>query len=104
MSANEFHLFWSEYIGSPKGQQEFFHRTVFAVFDADGNGYLDPNELDKLLDTFYEAGSIFKGDARLPKDKDTLKRIVTERLDVDKDGKLSFEEIRMLISGSANLT
>jgi Ca2+-binding EF-hand superfamily protein len=102
VSANEFHAFWTEFVDSPKGQQEFFHRTVFAAFDVDGNGYLDPNELDKLLETFYEAGSIFKGDHRLP-DKESLRKIVNDRLDKDKDGKLSFEEIRMLISGSADL-
>jgi len=38
---------------------------VFAVFDADGNGHLDQAELGVFLETFYAAGSIFKGDARL---------------------------------------
>ena len=78
-----------------------FHRAVFATFDEDGNSTLDAGELDKFLDTFYEAGSIFKGDARLPEKKEDLKKMVNEKLDADGDGKFSFEEIRSLISGSA---
>jgi Ca2+-binding EF-hand superfamily protein len=83
---------------NPKGQQEFFHRTVFATYDVDGNGYIDNHELDKFLNVFYEAGSIFAGDVRLP-DKETLKRNVLHDLDVNGDGKLEFQELRILISG-----
>ena len=57
-------------------------------------------ELDKFLDVFYEAGSIFKGDARLPP-KEQLRTLIYTKLDQDGDGKLSFEEIHSLISGSA---
>ena len=87
-------------VKDPKGEQEFFHRTVFQVFDSDGNGYLDSNELDSFLDTFYEVGSIFAGDVRLPP-KETLKKRVYDECDKNGDGKLEFEEIRFIISGGA---
>mmetsp|Transcript_19733 Transcript_19733/g.23492 ORF Transcript_19733/g.23492 Transcript_19733/m.23492 type:complete len:186 (-) Transcript_19733:163-720(-) len=103
LSENQFLNFTTNYVNSPKGQQEFFHRTVFATFDVDGDNTLDTKELDRFLDTFYEAGSIFKGDKRLP-EKEVLRQIVNDRLDKDGDGKLSFDEIHMLISGSADLS
>jgi Ca2+-binding EF-hand superfamily protein len=97
-TVQEFQSFLGMVQNNPKGQQEFFHRTVFATYDVDGNGYIDNHELDKFLDVFYEAGSIFAGDVRLP-DKATLKRNVLEDLDVNGDGKLEFQELRTLISG-----
>lgn len=100
LTSRQFHQFKKHYILDPRGSQEFFHRTVFAAFDADGNASLDENELDKFLDIFYEAGSIFKGDARLPK-KHALKQLIYDKLDTNGDGVFSFDEIRSLISGSA---
>ena len=88
-----------DFVKTPKGEQEFFHRTVFRAFDADSNGYLDNDELEKFLDVFYRADSIFAGDRRLPS-KFMLKLKVLMDLD-DGDGKLTFEEIRSLISGGA---
>ena len=76
---------------------EFFHRTVFQVFDQDGNGYLDLEEIDGFLNVFYEAGSVFAGDARLPPSKDDLKHKVVTELDANHDGKFEFEEIRPLL-------
>lgn len=90
-------LNWLE---EPKGQQEFFQRTVFATFDLDQSGYIEPDELDNFLDVFYQAGSIFAGDVRLPK-KAKLRTQVMKQLDVNKDGKLEFSELRTLISGGA---
>ena len=89
-----------DFIKDPKGEQEFFHRTVCQAFDLDGNGYLDPDELDKFLDIFYEADSIFKGDARLPPKQELKKRIMTE-FDTNGDGKLDFHELQPVISGGA---
>lgn len=89
-----------EMIKTPKGEQEFFHRTVFQAFDQDGNGTLDQEELDRFLDVFYEADSIFAGDARLPS-KFILKLKVLVELDKNGDGNLDFLEIRSLISGGA---
>jgi len=74
--------------------------AVFAAYDHDQNGFLDPHELDQFLDVFYKAGSIFKGDARLPS-KEDLRKLIYDKLDQDGDQKLTFEEIHSLISGSA---
>ena len=87
-----------DFVKEPQGEQEFFQRTVFEAFDADKNGYIDSDELDKFLDVFYEAGSIFAGDLRLPK-KSILKKRVMKDLDSNGDGRLEFHEIRSLISG-----
>ena len=100
-TVDEFQSFIN-FISNPKGEQEFFQRTVFATYDKDSNGYLDMNELDSFLDIFYEAGSIFAGDVRLPS-KDKLKEQVVETLDKNHDGKLEFQEIRQLISGGAQV-
>jgi Ca2+-binding EF-hand superfamily protein len=98
LSKAEFHNFRTKYVLDAKGSQEFFQRALFATFDANGNGELEPAELDKFLDIFYEANSIFKGDKRLPTKK-KLRKLVFEKLDTDNDGVLTFEEIRGLISG-----
>jgi Ca2+-binding EF-hand superfamily protein len=98
-TVKEFQAFL-DHLKDPKGEQEFFHRTVFAVYDQDQNGYLDPNELSKFLDVFYEADSIFAGDARLPA-KAELKATALKNLDKNGDGKLDFQEMRSLISGGA---
>lgn len=100
ITKKQFQKFQKEYIDDPKGNQEFFHRCVFAAFDEDSNGVLDLDEIDKFLDTFYVTGSIFQGDVRLP-DKETLKNLILEQLDENGDGLFNFEEIRSLISGSA---
>jgi hypothetical protein len=100
ITKKQFERFRKEFIDDPKGSQEFFHRCVFAAFDEDGNGVLDKEEIDKFLETFYMTGSIFEGDDRLP-DKETLKKVILERLDENGDGLFNFDEIRSLISGSA---
>jgi Ca2+-binding EF-hand superfamily protein len=86
------------FVKKPKGEQEFFQRTVFQAFDVDGNGYLDSNELDKFLDVFYSG--IFAGDGRLPS-KEELKKQVYSNCDTNGDGQLDFYEIRGLITGGA---
>lgn len=100
ITKKQFQKFQKEYIEDPKGNQEFFHRCVFAAFDEDSNGVLDMDEIDKFLDTFYVKGSIFQGDERLP-DKETLKNRILEELNENGDGLFNFDEIRSLISGSA---
>ena len=47
LTEDEFLRFFEGFVQSPHGQQEFFHRTVFAAFDRDGNGVLDAQEVDK---------------------------------------------------------
>ena len=89
-----------DFVKKPKGEQEFFHRTVFRVFDQDGNGYLDYDEFDNFLDIFYDASSMFAGDVRLPP-KEILKEKIFAEFDANGDGKLDFQEIRSIISGGA---
>jgi Ca2+-binding EF-hand superfamily protein len=101
ITKHQFQLFQKKYVDDPKGSQEFFHRSVYDAFDLDGNGVLDKQETDKFLDTFYMTGSIFEGDDRLP-EKEELKKLILEKLDVNGDGEFSFDEIRSLISGSAH--
>lgn len=99
MTVKEFHTFRSTVLENPKGQQDFFQRTVFAAYDQDHNGKLDSTELDKFLDLFYSAGSIFKGDVRLPP-KSELKEQLYSRLNKDQYQTLTFEELRDVISGN----
>lgn len=101
ISQRQFQHFQKTYIDNPKGSQEFFHRCVFAAFDEDDNGVLDMEETDKFLDVFYVTGSIFQGDVRLPS-KEELKELILKELDENGDGLFSFDEVRSLISGSAN--
>ena len=102
----QFEAFNESYVRDPRGQQEFFHRTVFAVYDADNNGYLNSSELSTFLDVFYDARSIFKGDARLPP-KEELQSIVLENISLSpakhQTGRITFEEIHALISGKMEL-
>ena len=100
LTSKQFHRFRKNYLLDPEGSQEFFHRCVFAAFDTDGNSYLDKDELDGFLDTYYKAGSIFEGDVRLP-EKAELKRRIMEKFDGKNEGRLSFEKIRGVISGAA---
>lgn len=93
----EFHTFRAKYILNGKGAQEFFHRCVFATFDADGNDALDPDEVDQFLDTFYKSGSIFEGDSRLPP-RETLKQQMLKNASAD--GTLRFHQIRSVIQGT----
>ena len=102
MTAEQFSAFYTS-VKTPKGQLEFFHRTIFNAFDKDNNGIMDQDELDMFLNTFYDSHSIFKGDSRLP-EKEELKKMVNKKLDADHDGGLSFDEIHCLISGKLELS
>merc|ERR1711972_567594 len=103
LSKREFLALYNSFLGSPRGQLAFFHNTLFAAFDANGDGSINSAELDHLLDIFYEKSSIFAGDQRLPP-KEILKERVQQELDTNKDGLLSFEEIRPLLTGSFALS
>jgi len=103
LTKEEFHKFRMNFVLDPKGNLELFHRCVFAAYDTDKNGVLDREEASEFLDIFYKQESIFKGDDRLPSKK-KLTKIVYKKLDENKDGKLSFEEIRDLIGGKMNFS
>lgn len=98
----QFHAFRCRYMLDGKGAQEFFHRCVFASFDANSDQSLDAEELETFLDTFYKSGSIFEGDARLPPKQELLQRILDNSVGYKKEGKLTFEEIRDLIRGNTS--
>ncbi|CAB9525959.1 expressed unknown protein [Seminavis robusta] len=93
----QFHAFRCRYMLDGKGAQEFFHRCVFASFDADCSHCLDAAELDTFLDTFYGSGSIFQGDARLPPKEELKQRILSNSNGGDQ---LTFEEIRDVLRGN----
>jgi curved DNA-binding protein CbpA len=99
----EFSHFHKKYVLDEKGSHEFLLRTIFSAFDANGDGVLEAKELDRFLDIFYKAKDIFKGDMRLPEKKE-LVRIVGKRLDKNKDGVLSFNEIRDLLEVAVVVT
>lgn len=99
---DQFHQFRKRYMLDKKGNEEFFHRAVFATFDRDNNNQLDEIELEDFLDIFYKSNSIFAGDAKLPP-KHVLKRQIMEKFDDDGNGSLDFEEIRLVIAGEGNL-
>ena len=100
LTKDQFHKFRKQYILDPAGSQEFFQRAVFAAFDTDNNAVLDEDELDALLGTFYESGSIFQGDVRLPP-KEELKQLILQKYDISGDRRLSFGRVRGIISGTA---
>ena len=103
MTASQFKHFHTTYVEDPRGSLDFFQKTVFAAFDKDNNGLLDPAELDIFCGIFYAPDSIFAGDARLPVDKEEFKELLGARFDENKDGMLSFSEIQEVISGKANI-
>ena len=70
------------------------------MFDLNNDGVLNARELDKFLDIFYKAKSVFKGDMKLPEKKQLLK-IVGSRLDANGDGVLAFDEVRDLLEVAA---
>ena len=100
LSESEFKYFHKNYVLDEKGSHEFFLRTIFSVFDLNNDGVLNARELDKFLDIFYKAKSVFKGDMKLPEKKHLLK-IVGSRLDANGDGVLVFDEVRDLLEVAA---
>jgi len=101
ITKDQFYQFRERYMVDPKGNQEFFHRAVFATFDKDRNNMLDVEELDGLLETFYSSGALFQGsDVRLPP-MDDLKTLILDTFDTDGTGSLSFDAVRKIISGEA---
>jgi Ca2+-binding EF-hand superfamily protein len=102
LSYNDFKKFKKQYAGiTSPGNQEFVFRTVFRVYDKDGNGYLDSDELDSFIDLFFKADSfVRKDDPRLKGMRsEDLKKLIIEKCDSNKDGKFSFEEMRGVIAG-----
>ncbi|CAB9514999.1 RAD54-like 2 (Saccharomyces cerevisiae) [Seminavis robusta] len=104
LNKDQFHNFRKKYILDPTGSQEFFFRAVFASFDKDSNAVLDEQELDQFLEIFYKSGSTFQGSMgtlKLPP-KEKLHEIFLKEFDENDDKELSFEEVRVIISGQVN--
>jgi len=95
----EFTQFHKKYVLDDQGSREFFLRTLFGAFDTNGDGVLQREELDHFLDIFYEA-KVFRGKSELPP-KEELEGIVMGRLDKNRDGVLSFDEVRDLLQVAA---
>lgn len=103
LTEDEFKHFYKNYIQDNKGSHEYFLRTIFAVFDVNGDGVLEMRELDRFLDVFYHIREdAFQGDMKLP-DKRNLGKIVRTKLDKNQDGVLDFDEIRELLDVAAGV-
>merc|ERR1712232_992854 len=103
LTKQQFHDFRMKCIVDPAGSQEFFHRAIFAIFDADNNGVLDEKELEEFLEILHKSGSFFRGSnvTKLPP-VDQLRRIIMKHYDTDNDKTISFEEVRSIIVGEAS--
>lgn len=103
LTSKEFKYFHRHYILSEKGANEFFLRTIFAVFDINHDGVLSARELDHFLDIFYQSKYIFRGDMALP-DRTKLNALIRKRCDFNKNGALEFSEVRDLLVVAAVVT
>ena len=81
---------------------EYFHQTVFCALDQDHSGFLEVDEIQKLVCLFYDAKSLLKADWPLPP-QDELQRVVLNQFDLDGDNRLTFEELVPLIEGGASV-
>ena len=82
-------------------------RFCFDLFDADGSGSLDASEIGrvlKILESENPHGPA-KGEIQLDAADDTVSRLtsVMEKLDLNGDGEVTFEEFRDGISSDAAL-
>eukprot|EP00980_Cylindrotheca_fusiformis_P021759 scaffold8587_cov97-Cylindrotheca_fusiformis.AAC.7 len=104
LSEAEFKAFYKKYVLSQKGSYDFFLRTIFAFYDTNGDGVLSKDEFDNFLDLFYKSKSTYRQKLNAMPSKQKLMHIAEARLDKNKDGELSFEEIRDLLQVAAVIT
>jgi len=100
MTKDEFKQFYKTYVKSQKGSYDFFLRTMFAAYDLNGDGKLQKKEFENFLNIFYHAN--YQGKNYMP-NKSELARVAQVRLDKNKDGMMSFSEIRDLLQVAAVL-
>merc|ERR1712008_342857 len=98
ITRDEFKSFYKSYVQSQKGSYDFFLRTMFAAYDMNGDGMLQRKEFENFLTIFYHAK--YLGKIEMPQ-KTELVRIAQSRLDKNKDGLMSFSEIRDLLMVAA---
>ena len=103
LSKDDFLKFYKKYVASQKGGYEFFLRSIFAYFDVNGDGVLQRGEFEAFLHLFYKPSSKYRGKMEMP-DKVNLLRIAEARLDKNKDGVLTFMEVRDLLQVAALIT
>mmetsp|Transcript_26944 Transcript_26944/g.65433 ORF Transcript_26944/g.65433 Transcript_26944/m.65433 type:complete len:450 (+) Transcript_26944:43-1392(+) len=101
MTKDEFKQFYKNYVQSQKGSYDFFLRTMFAAYDLNGDGKLQRKEFENFLEIFYHAN--YQGKMAMP-NKPELLRVAHARLDKNKDGIMSFSEVRDLLQVAAVLT
>jgi Ca2+-binding EF-hand superfamily protein len=101
MTKDEFKQFYKAYVQSKKGSYDFFLRTMFAAYDLNGDGKLQRKEFENFLEIFYHAN--YQGKVAMPS-KPELVRLAQMRLDKNKDGVMSFSEVRDLLQVAAVLT
>ncbi|MFB4274601.1 EF-hand domain-containing protein [Nonomuraea sp. MTCD27] len=74
----------------------------FAVFDVNGNGYIERQDIDLLKANVLKAGSVPPESAKAQTfnhEYDVLWRALVEAVDKDGDGRLSREEFRQALGG-----
>merc|ERR1711935_892155 len=101
MTKDEFKSFYKSYVQSQKGSYDFFLRTMFAAYDMNGDGMLQRQEFENFLTIFYHAN--YHGKMQMPQ-KAELVRVAQSRLDANRDGLMSFSEIRDLLMVAAMVT
>mmetsp|Transcript_12268 Transcript_12268/g.29217 ORF Transcript_12268/g.29217 Transcript_12268/m.29217 type:complete len:496 (+) Transcript_12268:322-1809(+) len=104
LSETEFKAFYKNYVLSQKGSYDFFLRTIFAFYDINGDGALQRDEFENFLDLFYKSKETYRQKMENMPSKQKLLRIAEARLDKNKDGELSFEEVRDLLQVAVVIT
>lgn len=104
LSESEFKAFYKTYVLTQKGCYEFFLRTIFSFYDINGDGVLQRDEFENFLDLFYNTKDEYKEKLNSMPSKKNLLRIAEARLDKNRDGELSFEEVRELLQVAVVIT
>lgn len=73
-------------IFSPHAREEVKARAVFKLYDVDGDGFVGPEDLKKVLEMMISSGTV-SADAA-----DQLVAKTLRQADMDGDGKISFED------------
>lgn len=77
-----------------KCMKYFFTLVSFKIYDADNDGFISRDELFKLLEA-----SLAENSLDLPTDQlDSIVDATFHEADTDKDGKISFDEYRVLVT------
>ncbi|XP_015244944.1 guanylyl cyclase-activating protein 2-like [Cyprinodon tularosa] len=76
-----------------RGDLEHKLRWSFKVYDKDGNGYVDRNELRSIIDSIYRIKKFSKKDMNEPSlSVDEVVERILDAVDFDRDGHITLEE------------